>query len=307
MTPKGPGNNHFRPRHISTFWKSRIPDIETLKKLVPNSVLVGFDIKSSLQQDVVKEIGLAFLRVDGQAPHFWPGSLQSFHDQNKFQVSSVQVCNRVSLPREKFDYGTEFVVQAEEVAPLVERLVSLLKGKGNLVLVGFDLFHVMRWISREAPALSSLFMAWAIGVDSNHSGCRRGSNDAVRCLAILSGLVSSAPFTAPSPEVTLYNRPRKSSGGDHLTVRIATADGSTLPSELKSPKAVAEHFAEYELETVAVNRRDQYTRENEASYWWLSFQTAESLESFTTKTNGSMLNGKRLVVDSLACMDKGQI
>jgi len=129
----------------------------------------------------------------------------------------------------------------------------------------------------------------------------RASNDATRCLAVLSGLVSLDSFTIPKtpPRVLVLAELPRPSSKHPFTARITTTDGSILPSEFKTPRSLSTLFAEYEPKAVALNSRGlRSSKSNGVRVWWLSFSTVESLERFTTKIDGSSLSGKSLVVES---------
>src|SRR5215469_10904824 len=112
MILKGSGQPRFRTKHISALWKSKIPDLKTLKERIPSSLLVALDIESSVQG--VSEIGLAFLGVHEQEPQpCGDGTLQTFHSQNKVQTYTIQVRDRVpkkKTSREAIKYGTMVLV-----------------------------------------------------------------------------------------------------------------------------------------------------------------------------------------------------
>ena len=331
MILKGSGQPRFRTIHIGTLWKSKIPDLKTLKERILSSLLVALDIESSVQG--VSEIGLAFLRVHEQEPQLCGDSaLQTFHSQNKVQTYTIQVLDRVpkkKTSREAIKYGTVVLVDVEEVGPTITQILSAFNHNGYLILVGFNLYTEFRWISQDCPSLSEFFAAWVDiqEIASERSGVlrpglidtmdamhmldrqvgskgprmHRASNDATRCLAVLSGLVSLDSFTIPKtpPGVLLLAELPRPSSNHPFTARITTTDGSVLPSEFKTPRSLSTLFAEYEPKAVALNSRGfRSSKSNGVRVWWLSFSTVESLERFTTKTDRSSLSGKTLAVES---------
>jgi hypothetical protein len=227
MILKGSGDPQFKTKHITSLWKSKIPDLKTLKELIPRSFLVALDIESSVQG--VSEIGLAFFRVHGeQGPQFpGDGTLRTFYSENEVQAHTIQVRNKIAkkTSREAIKYGDTVVVDADQVASTVMQILSLLDHNGSIILVGFDTYTEFKWISQECPPVSSIFTSWvdlqdiaferssvlrpglldtmnAMHIVDRREGTKarklhRASNDAVRCLAVLSGLspwiLSSSP------------------------------------------------------------------------------------------------------------------
>jgi hypothetical protein len=113
----------FRTDHIASLWESRIPDIDTLKQRIPGSVLVAIDVESSTQR--VREIGLAMLRIGGDAPQF-SRNLQFFYDQNEIKVTTIQDYEREMNRSDSDRYGdTVFVKDTDEDASLALYLSAL--------------------------------------------------------------------------------------------------------------------------------------------------------------------------------------
>jgi hypothetical protein len=127
----------------------------------------------------------------------------------------------------------------------------------------------------------------------------RPSNDAVRCLAVLSGLLCLDPSTFSVPirsqgMVVLQNLPQPSP--NYLfTARIATADGRFLPTEYASPRSLIRLFQGYDLKAVAFNHSG-YLKNNGIRFWWVSVETIESLQRLVADVHGSYINGKTLVM-----------
>jgi hypothetical protein len=215
------GEPHLDTKKLGPLWKSHIANLSVLKECMLGSVLVALDIESSSEEDV-SEIGLAILPVDGVAPQFYHG-LRTFYHQNQVQVTTVEVYERISKygPPEKRRYGNVISSSAEAAGPTVKELLSAYKGR--VILTGFDLYAEFKWISRKFPSLSSSFAAWvdvqdlisegrgnprrglsdtlkAMQIIDWRSNTRRhfAANDALRCLIVLSGLVSGVPLHDPT-------------------------------------------------------------------------------------------------------------
>jgi hypothetical protein len=321
----------FRTDHIATLWESRIPDIDALKQHLPGSVLIAIDVESSNHGEC--EIGLATLRIGGDPPQFFR-NLQYFYDQNQVQATTIQISERGVNSSDSDRYGdTVLVKDADEDARLaVEKVLSRHQGQ-NLILVGFDMYTELEWISKISERCASLALsitAWvdleeltlercecprinlmatlkAMQIEDSFSGNYLAANGAVRCLLVLSALVSvdSLAFpiksdTAPSGVTLLYGIPRPREYGSHtrhpFSARITTVNGDTLPIEYKTPYSIAKLFAKYPLEAVGLNCQNYRVRPNGVKFWWLSFPTAEVLESFTLEVHRSTLNGKELSV-----------
>ncbi len=301
------GHPRFETKHISALWKSKIPDLKTLKERIPNSLLVALDLEFSAQG--VSEVGLAFLRVHGQEPQFQgDGTLQMFYSQNEIQVHSFLVRDRIptkKTSREAIKYGTTALIDAEEVVPTVTRMLSTFSNEGSLILIGFALYAEFQWISQECPSLSTFFTTWvdlqeiaeersgalrpglidtmsAMHIFDREVGSKgprmhRASNDAVRCMAVLSGLVSLNSFTLlkASPDVLLLTKHPHPSSKHPFTARITTSDGSTLPSEFKAPRSLSTLFEAYKPKAVALKTSGFYRGKLIGlKVWWLSFSTA---------------------------------
>ncbi|KAI9691175.1 MAG: hypothetical protein M1822_008795 [Bathelium mastoideum] len=328
MRLKEPDNPNFDVKKMGLLWKSEISDLRALKSIIPGSTLVSLDIESSTQG--VSEIGLAFLHVNGQVPHFYPGDgTKSFYAQNKIQAHTVQVRDR--LPKSKMKvarhFGDVLLVNAEEVALTLRRMLSDRTDK--LILVGFDFYNEFKWISQECSFLSTIFTAWvdvqeiafkqsdrsgdlrfslsdtirALEIKDWYGDRHRASHDAVRCLAALSGIIKLDRFTVPSrvAEVKLHSKLPPPNHSHPFTARVTTTEGCKLPPEFQTSRMLSKHFEEYDLEAVALNRPG-FLKANGVGVWWLSFSNLDSLKRFVADIHGSTLSGKRLTVDaSIRC------
>ena len=153
------GDPKFDIKNISPLWASKIAHLRELKLTLPESVLVAFDIESSVQG--ISEIGLAFLRASSQSPQFHSdGGTQSFYVQNQVQAHSIQIRNRISksATRETTIFGDTLLIDIEEIDTVFKNVFSNYTDK--LILVGFDIYSEFNWMSQECPSLSSYFTAW---------------------------------------------------------------------------------------------------------------------------------------------------
>jgi hypothetical protein len=176
-----------------------------------------------------------------------------------------------------------------------------------------------RWISQECPNLASYFTSWIdvqelvskkqqIGLvnaiiamqityqkSTNPPKTHRSSSDTVRCLAVLFGLFRGS-FNIPyhSKQVLLLRAPPKSSYHNPFTARITTVDGSFLPTEYHSPRALANLFKDYDLKPVAFNTKG-FLKNNSIRVWWVSMETMEDLEKFVAEIHGSPFMRKVLL------------
>lgn len=231
-------------------------------------------------------------------------------------------------------YGdTVLVKNADEDASLaVEKVLSHCQGH-NLILVGFDMYTELEWISNMSEryaSLASSFTAWvdleeltlercgsknlqinltatlkAMQIEDSLSGNYHPANDAVRCLAVLSGLASMnssvlpiESYTLPSGVTLLYSIPELRKIGLHtkypFSARVTTIDGDVLPTEYKTLHSLAKLFRKYELKAVGLNCQKYRIALTGVKFWWLSFPTIEWLDRFTLEVHGSILNGKKL-------------
>jgi len=322
-------------KHISQFWRSKITDLDSLKELLPGSMLIALDIEGiePLNQGP-NEIGLAFLRFDAdsrKACMLCPGTSR-FHDENKIQAHTIQIRDRMPTfnlrKREPLKYGSAVIVDAKQLGSTIDKILSkYTQESSNLILLGFSMSAEVKWIAQQCPSLSLHFAAWAdlqefaaergggrklglihtlkaMGIRDWRPNRHRAANDAVRCLTALSGLISTDPstFTVPQrhTELQYFSRlPKGSSLNNHpFAVRITTADGSKLPYEISTPHHLSKLFVEYEIKAVGLNANTELVRANGVKFWWISFRTLEALEEFVDKVNGSTLFGKTLSVEN---------
>jgi len=279
------------------------------------------------------EIGLAFLRFDaggGKVCMLCPGTSR-FYDENKIQAHTIQIRDRMPTfnlrKREPLKYGSAVIVDTKQLGSTIDKILSKYAQESpNLILLGFSMSAEVKWIAQQCPSLSLHFAAWADvqGFAAERAGGRtlglihtlkamgirdwrpirhRAANDAVRCLAALSGLISTDPstFTVPQRQTGFQyfsKLPKGSRLDNHpFAVRITTADGSKLPYEISTPEHLSKLFVEYEIKAVGLNACTERVRANGVKIWWISFRTLEALEEFVDKVNGSTLYGKTLYVE----------
>jgi hypothetical protein len=323
----------YKSSNIIALWNSKIPDLATLKEHLPGSVLVSLDIEaydSHGQQDV-SEVGLAVLRVPGQSPPHHP-NLYRYYADSGVEALTIRLRDRKFKfkNKDRFDdpeqfYGVKVYASEEDVGDIVARMLS--KYKEKKVLVGFGMNAEFRWMSEKCTVLAESFEAWVDmqelvchrrkeeGLGENtpgltttlkelHFSNRRGgsghnaASDAIRTLAVLSGLVSHAPMTESPPGrrgIQKFWKLPKPKSIHPFSVQVTTEDGGRLPK--LSPQSLMELFEKYEgLKGVAVNWRTQQQKTEGVKFWWAEFHTRESLERFVLDIDGSTINNTRLCV-----------
>lgn len=152
-------------------------------------------------------------------------------------------------------------------------------------------------MSRECPSLTSFFNAWidvqdlafeksdapkgmppslsntikALKIKDWHDQRHRASHDAVRCLAVLSGLHTLKSFTtfALPPKVRLRSKLPSPRCSQPFSVRITAVDGSMLP-KIPTSGALSKYFAKYQPKDVALNRSG-FVKNDGVRVWWMSF------------------------------------
>lgn len=308
---------------IASLWKSKITSLDALQTLAPGSTLAALDIESTSEH--LREIGLAFQRIDRKLPKFNEGAgTRSFYNQHGINAHTVQVRGRISrkLERNTPPFGDVQLVNPEEVHQIVTSLLS--DQNKSLILVGFDLHSEFLWMARECPSLSSLFTAWidlqdiayelsdepsdkrpslsdtvrALEIKDWFSQKHRAAHDAVRCLAVLSGLVTSRSCNIPdhSPKVQLFSRLPSPDHPRAFGVRITATDGGMLP-RLPTASAVSVYFADYQPKAVALNRSG-FLKNGGVRVWWMSFVDLQSMNHCVAQLDGSSLDGRLLTVEA---------
>lgn len=210
------------------------------------------------------------------------------------------------------------------------------------MLLGFDLQYEWRYITREYPKLAESFSAWcdvlelvaqrylemlggdvgmlamekrtpglsraleAMGVwgwTQYHSAWRAA--DAVKCLAVLSGLLANLPMAEvpwASRGVSIYcllpriERGRFSGRWHYPTVRISARNEEKLPEI--TPDELFTFCAKYAgLLGVGLNWKKEALSRGRVGKWWVSFASRESLERFVREFDRREVDGVRVRVD----------
>jgi len=324
----------FESDIAKTLFDNKILDLPTLQDRLPDSTLVAFDTEGVKQHFDGRQVGSEDIGGLGVAV-FRPSigrlqftlNLTQFYEDNDMEAFTVRICDRPYSPA----VGMMTEKTAEEAGP---RLVDFLSScEGDRILLGYDMQTEWRWIARKCPSLAALFTSWcdvqeliaqqhaqltprpgmdktlkAMGIWGWTSSHPRhgGAADAVKLLAILSGLLCSAPLRTESgpkqDSVSKYcHLPRadaiqESPGKFHFhTCRISTADGQKLPQQ--TPNGLAKMFSSYEgLKGVGLNSRTQALARAPVNYWWVSFRTLGELEDFKREVDGSAYEGTTLRV-----------
>jgi hypothetical protein len=329
-------NNPQMDKQISGLLKSKIQDLTTLKDRIPCSLLVAFDLEFSIHG--ISEAGIAFLRLTKEQPApALPddGTLRTFYAQNNIKTYSIQVCERIKkkTSREAVKYGSIMPVNDKELGITILQLISSARSHSEpTILVGFSLYAESKWISEFCPSLASLFTACvdlqeivaeksgigssglldamnAMKIVDRPSGTNPpskhgASNDAVRCLAVLAGLLGLDAFTFPSKfckhvRLACLSRIPTPSKKYPFTARITTADGGILPPHYNTPISLYELFKKYLPNAVALNSQNGLPKSNGWKVWWLSFSSIEFLREFYLKINGSGIDGSKIVVECI--------
>jgi hypothetical protein len=172
-----------------------------------------------------------------------------------------------------------YVNEAELSNELLRLVSSALKPSDSPILVGFSLYTEFKWISGYCPSLTSLFVGWVDLQDtvaensgtvdpgllhtlnamkiverppgSNPPNRHRASNDAVRCLAVLAGLICLDSFAVPTKiykpvKLALLSKLPAPIRKYPFTAPVTTADGGIIPPEYNSPKSLYELFKRFQ-------------------------------------------------------------
>ena len=269
----------------------------------------------------ISEIGLTILPVyDGRYPSLYP-SLREFYDENGVEAHSIQIHKRNTRRKgnENRRFGDVLQASAEDVNSILSTLLS--RYDGNIILVGFDLHAELKWIAQHCPTLSSLFTAWTDLQDliqpiwqestpySDQVPTRPGlqatmkslqlphyrdwrrcqnrhyaSNDALRCLLVLSSLLSPtaprfAPLTCLKASFSRFSKLPKPNRKFLFAARMKAIDGRRLPRQ--TPQSLQKVFARFAgLNGVGLNAQTKRLREAGVGTWWVSFRDEESLSDF---------------------------
>jgi hypothetical protein len=231
-------------------------------------------------------------------------------------------------------FGSRFVVDAEDVNATVLQLLADItyNNTSPLILIGFDTYTEFEWISQTCPALAMYFTAWvdiqeitaqrtgvsspglvqtlnAIPILDRRPGTKpatqhHAANDAVRCLAVLFGLMCLESLTIPIKDSSIRLQGQiRPSYTCPFTARITTADKSILPLEIKTARSLADLFKTYNPIGVGINQ-SSHARSNGVMVWWLSFSTLDCLQHFATHIHGSILHVKKILVEGYIASQK---
>jgi hypothetical protein len=88
-----------------------------------------------------------------------------------------------------------------------------------------------------------------------------------------------------------------------FTARITAAEKSILSLEIKTARSLADLFKTYNPNAVAINQ-SSHARSNGVAVWWVSFPTPDCLQHFTTQIHGSILHGKKILVEGYVASQK---
>lgn len=215
-------------------YDSKIPDFQTLRERLATSTLVAFDTEGVRQHfegrtigsDDISELGVAVFPPGEGCLHLLRNLFQ-FYDDNNIEAFTIRVYER--------SYGPAVRMMTErspkEAGP--RRFEFLSSFEGDRILLGFDMYFEWKWISRQYPSFAKLFTSWCdvqelvsqryvqlpsqpdtlapecpvrslastlkamsfYGWTRNHQIHGRAA-DAVKVLAVLSGLLSDAPLRA---------------------------------------------------------------------------------------------------------------
>ncbi|KAF1844905.1 uncharacterized protein K460DRAFT_416264 [Cucurbitaria berberidis CBS 394.84] len=332
--------------HIASLLNSKIEDLGTLQENLHGSILVALDTEGITQHfngrrvlcEGISEIGVAVFCANGKGPDFIP-HLNQFYEQNDIEAFTIRVRERKHGPA----VGTMTDVSDDEAGPRLQRF--LLQYEGRRILVGFSFVAELKWMADDFPALATMFTEWVDVQDlvSNQrmdtassngtppdqyglyntlkamriSGWRsthqrhRAANDAVKTLAVLSGLLSNIPLQEVTREagVSVYDSlpplhaDKRQKRHHNFTARISAADGDKLP--LQTPNGLAKHYRKYQgLTGVGFNSQNSCLARGRVKYWWVAFRTLNSLNAFIADMHGSTFEDTKLRVVAVDKMNR---
>ncbi|CAO2651421.1 Nn.00g039910.m01.CDS01 [Neocucurbitaria sp. VM-36] len=338
MRLKSPRGYKSKTEDIAPFINSKIDNLASLRQHLPGSILVALDTEGITQHldgrtvcsEGISEIGVAVFRTNERGPDFIP-HLDQFYDQNSIEAFTIRVRKREYGPA----VGTMTDVSEKEAGPRLQKFLS--QYKGRRILVGFSILTELKWIAKNVPELVNFFTGWvdiqelvsqqrhgvasndgthtdqhglyntlkAMGISGWHSKHQLhvAANDAVKTLAVLSGLLCNSSFQditrGGGVSIYTYLPPLQISkiGNRYhpFTAHISTVDGNRLP--LQTPVGLAKHCAKYPgLTGVGFHSENEMVARGRVKYWWVAFRSLESLTSFMTKADGSIFEGTKLCV-----------
>jgi len=247
--------------HLDGFWNPNIKDVNTLKELLQNSLLVAFDLEFSSNNDDsaaldIIEAGLAFVQPDTN--HCLPSIPQSINLETLFEQHQIKayLIRPIEIPekkgrREPLKFGTKLLVDSCKLNSTIMELLSTSVATHSLspkhvILVGWSLAAELEWLFHDCPQFLSYLTAWvdlqdlvvskdrpsllrtlqAIGVadrdpDSKKNRSHRASNDAVRCLAVLFRLLTTESIYIPHTVARISRIPPSPKGPPPGILRTA--------------------------------------------------------------------------------------
>lgn len=313
-------------RRLGPIWDSvvRISDLDSLQECMMNSTLVAFDIEGHVTS--TNEVGMASLHVSEAKPlrASQDGTLRTFYNQNAVQAHTIMVWEMRSKKRhEAIKYGDCVAVRSNEIGETLNRTLSS-QGSHHLILVGYDMYTEFDWISRETPTFLSRFKYWVDVQELVEANCgsrpsllntlaamritdrnsaksslrgHRASNDAVRALAALSTLISLGKFQYERVAKTrLFSSSPRHWHKYPFKARITARNNDMLPACIKTSRTLSSYFAAYQPSAVLINNRAATTG---VRVWWICVPTRNLLEKLAADINGSVLDGKELVVKEM--------
>lgn len=312
-----------------TLFSNKITSLLTLQSLLPTSTLIAFDtegvekhfaVRQIPHQDI-SELGVVVFPT-AATPQF-TSNLTQFYEDADIEAFTVRMHPR--------PHGPAVGLMTERPAPEAgPRSIDFLSGfEGDKILLGFNMHQEWRWISRTCPSFAALFTSWcdvqelvpqlesppglagtlkAMGIWGWTSTHLRygGAADAVKVLAVVSGLICGVPIdenreTKEDNLLKYCHLPRSESvreanGKIHLyTCRISAADGGKLP--LQTPDGLVGMFSKHEgFKGVGLNSCTQVLARGPVKWWWVLFRTQEGLEEFRRDVDESVYEGTMLSV-----------
>lgn len=325
-------------------FSSKIPDLRTLRTHLPTCTLIAFDTEGVTQNfagrlvpnSSISELGVAVLQPHADRPAFIT-NLTQFYEDNDIEAFTIRMHPRTYGPV----VGLMTSLLPSAAGPRLFDFIS--QFPGDRILLGFYMQSEWRWISRHFPSFAELFIGWcdvqelvaqryversppsspdALAMELRTPGLARtlkamgiygwtrahqehgGAGDAVKCLAILSGLLHDIPLAdVPLPKrgVSKYCFLPKSknvgfSGRYHFhTARISASNNQKLP--LQTPNGLEALCAAYlGLLGVGLNSKTEAVPRGPVRSWWVSFSSQTTLEDFAQAFDGSDVDGVRVKV-----------
>ncbi|KAH9882966.1 hypothetical protein J1614_000332 [Plenodomus biglobosus] len=308
--------------NIAPFLDSKITDLATLRQHLPSSILVALTTCGTKQHFdgptvpslEISEIGIAVYQAREDAgPHFFSNITQSY-EQNDIEAFTIRIREKHYGPAA----GTMTHVSSDtEAGPFAE----------------------LEWITTHCPSITHLFTNWTdlqdllpphyhghipnprckpaqckIGLYPTLKGLRlsgwrskhqrhQAANDAIKILALLTGLTSNTPFKPTTKEVgisfysflPLLQPHRTNQRRQAFNARISAAGGAKLPVQTpQGLRRLCERHAG--LMAVGLNARNEMMHRGPVRFWWASFESAEALGGFVDAMRGLRLEGRVLCV-----------